>query len=54
MENSIKLLTLLVIIFISTTGCQVVDQSRVQDADSDNILWNTRAGWEGSVIGVPY
>ncbi len=36
------------------SGCKVIDESRVQDADSDTIPWNTRAGWEDTTIGVPY
>lgn len=34
-------------------GCALVDESRVQKDDKERIPWNSRADWEGSVIGVP-
>ena len=37
-----------------SSGCRVVDQSRVQKEDTDTIPWNTRADWEGTTLGVPY
>ena len=37
-----------------TSGCQVVDQSRIHDEETDTIPWNTRADWEGTTLGVPY
>lgn len=42
------------VIMLLVTSCKVVDQSRVQDSDTDTIPWNTRAGWENSSLGVPY
>ena len=47
-------LALLVLLAAFASGCQVIDQSRVQDSEVDSIPWNTRAGWEDSLIGVPY
>jgi hypothetical protein len=35
-------------------GCQIIDKSRVQGDDTDNMPWNTRAGWEDSSFGVRY
>jgi hypothetical protein len=48
-------LTLLALIALCcVAGCQMVNQDRVQDADADSMPWNSRAGWEGSGMGVPY
>ena len=42
------------LLMLLLSGCEIVDQNRVQDEDADTIPWNTRADWEDSVIGVPY
>jgi hypothetical protein len=47
-------LLLLLLCLCTGTGCQIIDQSRVQDSSVDTIPWNTRAPWEDTVIGVPY
>lgn len=47
--------SLLILALVSLiSGCAVIDESRVHDTESDTIPWNTRAGWEDNVIGVPY
>ena len=47
-------LLLMMLGLMLVSGCQVVDKSRVNDAETDTIPWNTRAGWEDTTIGVPY
>ena len=51
---SLLLLILFNVILMLVSGCQIIDQSRVQDSETDTIPWNTRAGWEGTTLGVPY
>lgn len=49
-----SLLGFILLVAIFATGCQVIDQDRVHSDKDDNIPWNTRAGWEGQTIGLPY
>jgi hypothetical protein len=41
-------------IFAACSGCEIIDESRVQDDGTDTLPWNRRAGWEDSTIGVPF
>lgn len=52
--GNLLLSALLLLLLYTASGCQIIDQSRVQDNDVDSIPWNTRAAWENSAIGVPY
>lgn len=39
------------------TGCSIVDNLLSDEGDEegvDNMPWNTPAGWEDEVIGLPY
>ena len=54
MKKSYAILIFLGLSLIFTTGCKVIDESRVHDDEAETIPWNTRAGWEGTTLGVPY
>lgn len=39
---------------VLVAGCESAPQSSAPGAPVEQLPWNTPAGWENSVIGVPY
>ena len=41
-------------VLMLATGCESTPPSSAPGAPVEQLPWNTPAGWENSVIGVPY
>ena len=51
MKKRNLLLAFLTLLLLACTGCRALLEEPEHD---DQLPWNTPAGWEDTIIGVPY